>query len=433
MDKKRDFIDDLIDIQHDWQAVRNPLAKVTDVLAADPQEALKYSFNPAVYKEKPRTNSLFCLNVCSKTRDACTRCLDICPTDAIEIGERTVKITDDCRKCGLCVMICPVEVFLTQKSMAKGMYDKIARVASAYEKVYISCTRAFGRLGRTPKENEIILPCVGVMPRELWFSLLVEYDNIEVYLPLGICDKCKTSTGEMAYSEEIAAAEEYSRAQVALEIDDKNLQHEQTRSYKRGQFVNSVVKSGQALASAANPTLAGAAAIAKKIQEHSNQLYEMQRALETQVGEKTTTQRRRILTQKRKLLLATLQKRPAFAKRFSDLEVPVCDSTKCTLCGDCVETCSVRAIDLSKNGRIVVEEAYCTNCGACALICPEDALEMQPGHTQELIVVDPEAKRKEELAKKEKERLLKAAEKSKATFYKSMNMLENLADKDTKK
>ena len=101
MAEKRDMLDDLIDIQRDWQKVSNPLGDIADSLV-DPSKAKV--FNPADYKGRPRTNSVYCLRLAAKRDDVCSRCLDVCPTAAIEINDKVVKINDDkCRECGLCL------------------------------------------------------------------------------------------------------------------------------------------------------------------------------------------------------------------------------------------------------------------------------------------------------------------------------------------
>ena len=37
MSEKRDLLDDIIDIQKDWTAVKNPLGNLADALAAEPE------------------------------------------------------------------------------------------------------------------------------------------------------------------------------------------------------------------------------------------------------------------------------------------------------------------------------------------------------------------------------------------------------------
>lgn len=56
----------------------------------------------------PTYTSARCLAV-TRSRDACTRCRDVCPHEAITI-RREVEIDDvDCTGCGLCVQVCPSE------------------------------------------------------------------------------------------------------------------------------------------------------------------------------------------------------------------------------------------------------------------------------------------------------------------------------------
>ena len=228
MAEKRDLLDDIIDIQDNWGAIQNPLGDVASTLIQDPATVKVY--DPSDYKVKPRVNSIFCVTCSTRDPKACTRCLDVCPVDAITIRGSSVKVDDRCRKCGLCATVCPTEVFICGSQAPLQLYKQVAEVASKYEDCYVTCTRALGRL---PKENEVLLPCVGAISEELWFALLCEYPNLSVYLPVGICDRCRTTTGEERYGDAIAAAEELSGESVGLEVDERRLNHEQSRAYRR--------------------------------------------------------------------------------------------------------------------------------------------------------------------------------------------------------
>ena len=419
MAKKRDMLDDLIDIQSDWQALQNPLGDVANALAEDP--AKRKVFDPAEYKEKPFANSNRCLCTTAERDDVCTRCRDVCPTDSITIHGKSVSIADNCRKCGLCVSVCPTEAIGTRRHTPRQLYDQIARAASSYNQVYVTCTRALKRL---PKPNEITLACVGCISRDLWFSLLADYTNVNVYLPLGICDRCRTTTGEEFYSDAIATAEEWAVSSVGLEVEDKALDHELSREYKRSQFMSGAVKSAERLVTRSNGALAGAQAVANKISNHAKRLDQIQRELENAVGAKTTGNRQRMLTQNRKLMMAALQHEPRLARRIK-LEVPACDPTLCTMCGDCVKVCPVRAIDLNNSGAIVVTPAYCVSCGACAKVCEDEALTMVPMDTQELVVPDKDA----QMVAAQKAKAKAEAEKLMAQGKKSLNKAGDILEK----
>ena len=428
MAEKRDILDDLIDIQSDWHKISNPFGDIADSLAEDPSK--RKVFDPADYKEKPWCNSNRCLRTASERDDVCSRCFDVCSTHAITIHKKSVNVSDDlCRKCGLCVAACPTEAFLTRKHTSRSLYDQIARAASSYEECYVTCTRAIKRL---PKGNEIVLPCVGLISSELWFSLLADYVNISVYLPVGICDKCRTTMGEDTYANAIGTAEEWAAASVGLEVENGELTHELTREYKRSQFVSGAIKSTERLLSRTNPALAGAQAVAKKISDHSKRLDALQKQLENAVGLKTSNNRTRLLTQDRKLMMGALQHAPELAKNI-DLKAPVVDSSLCSMCGDCANVCPTRAIDIDKDGNVTVQDPYCVNCGACVTICPDGALTMETIDASELIIPDKDA---EEIARqkaKAKAEAQKYLETGKKQLNKVGDALERMSDDDKSK
>lgn len=421
MAEQRDMIDEIIDFQDDWRALQNPFGGMMDTLTADPSK--QKVWNPGDYKERPRGNAILCLRTSSEVPEACDRCLQACPVDAIKIDGKRVEVTDACIKCGLCTAACPTGVFLSQKLTDRNLYDRVARVAGAYEQCYVTCTRAIGKLGRLPMANEVVLPCVGALCKEIWFSLLADYDNVSVYLPLGICDRCKTQTGEESYAEHIAQAEEWSGGGVGLEVDADAMTHDLTRAYKRSQFISNMARTGAQMALAATPVLSGAKVVAQRIKQHNDQLLAMQRELEKVVGAKSDQNQRRVLTQHRKQLLTTLQHHPRLAEGMEFL-VPTCDWSRCTMCGDCSKTCSLHACSLDANGRFSVEVTYCINCGACAIVCPEDALTMEPCDPHELVIPDPEA---EKLAERRAE-LAKKKEEARAKLNRGLDALESLAD-----
>ena len=422
--QKRDLLDDLIDIQSDWQALSNPFEGMVESL--DPEQ--RKVFNPADYKEKPFANSNRCLCTASNNTEVCTRCVDVCPTAAITVHKQSVLIGDDCRKCGLCSAVCPTETLSTRRHMPRQVYDQIARVASAYEQCYVTCTRA---LKRIPKGNEVVLACVGDLSRDLWFSLLTDYDNISVYLPVGICDRCKTTTGEATYVDAIGTAEEWAKASVGLEVDQRQMTHELTRDYKRSQFVSSAIHAAERLVSRTTPALAGAQAVAKKISDHTKRIDEMQRQLEAAVGAKTSSNRQRMLTQSRKLVMGALQHDPGLAK-YVDLQAPVFDSARCTACGECARVCTTRALDLDTNGMVTIQNAFCVSCGACAKVCEEGALTMERMDTEELIVPDEVTERIRAQKAKAKAEAQKYIEQGKKQLGRVADAIEAATDQTDK-
>lgn len=383
-DQPHDFIDDLIDIQGSLQFLSNPLDALMGSLSLDPDQ--NKPFDPMDFKEIPWSNANRCLRCASKKEEACSHCLDICPVNCIDIHNQSVRINDEaCFQCGLCVAACPTETFNTRRHTSRMLYDQVARAASAYEQCYITCTRA---LARKPEGNEICLPCVGMLNADIWFSILTDFDNVSVYLPLGVCDRCRTTTGEAMYTEAIAIAEDWTGATVGLEVDGNNLNHNFTRAYMRSQFISSTMNSAERLVSGTMPVLAGAKAIADRINTHARSLDHLQSQLDDVMGLRTTDMRQSMLTQDRRLMMGALQHDPGLAD-FVKLEAPVWDSSRCTVCGDCKDTCTTHAINIDEHGKLTVKMPFCVNCEACVKICPEPgALTMAPMDITQLVVHD---------------------------------------------
>ena len=418
--EERDFLDDLIDIQDSLQVLSNPLDALMGSLSIDPNT--DKPFEPMDYKEIPWSNANRCLRCASGKAEACSRCLDVCPVDCIDIHNQSVRIDDEaCLQCGLCVAACPTETFNTRRHTSRMLYDQVARAASAYEQCYITCTRA---LARKPEGNEICLPCVGMLSADIWFSILTDFDNVSVYLPLGVCDRCRTTTGEEAYTQAIATAEEWTGATVGLEVDGNNLNHNFTRAYIRSQFISNAMNGAERLVSASTPVLAGAKAIADRINSHARSLDKLQTQLDDVMGLRTTDMRQSMLTQDRRLVMGALQHDPDLAP-YVKLEAPIWDSSKCTVCGDCKNTCTTHAIDIDERGKLTIKMPFCVNCGACEIVCPEPgALTMVPMNTSELVVRDRKAEETERL-----EAL--ARRKARFIFDTGKEQLKHLADSIT--
>lgn len=404
MSEKRDLLDDIIDIQKDWTAVKNPLGNLADALAAEPGSEPEW--DPSRYKWRPRASTTSCMSCLTSDPSACIRCVDVCPVGAIEVTGNSIHVSDACRKCGLCVAACPVEAFSDMHHSAHQMYEQIAKAAGSYRHAYVTCTRALGRL---PEENEVLLPCVGCVPTEVWFSILCDFPNVSVYLPMGVCDRCRTVTGEDAYGEAIGLAEQLSGRGVGLVADESELDHQKLRSAERREFVSNIAKAGASAASMANPLLAGAKSITQRLQEHSRQINSLQNSLEKMCGSQTTQRRKRVIPPKRQLVMGALQKHPTLAGNFA-VSAPVCDTSLCSMCGDCVKVCPTRAIDLDNRGHVTVEASYCIGCGACVRACASRALAMEPTDPKALVVPDAdaeEARRELEKQRAEVERLKK--------------------------
>ena len=421
MAENRDFLDDIIDISKGLDALKNPLGdvskQVTDAVDPDAKH-----WNPADYKERPRANVAACL-VCKHEKSSCSRCLLACPVGAVDIEDGGIDFLDSCRKCGLCAAACPTEAIFSPRLRAKKLYDDIARAASSYETAYVTCTRALKRL---PRENEVLVACVGDVTAEVWFSILADYDNVSVFLPLDICTACRNTTGEEMLGEAIATAETWSGEAMGLEIDRRQLRCRKRREFERKEFVEGVKRSTGIALSKMNPATRAVTNVTQKLREHTSQITALEKSLNKACGANTKKQRR-TLTQGRKLMLTTLQTYPELAPNVA-VEVPECDQAKCTMCGDCVDLCPVHAVDLVGAGRLTIEPTYCVGCGLCVEVCHEHALRMAPCDPAELVVPDPEAEKKAAQAAQAKAEAAEAAASARKKLDHALDQVEKLAE-----
>ena len=301
------------------------------------------------------------------------------------------------------------------------LYDAIAAAAAAHETAYVTCTRALRRL---PRENEVVVACVGDVTREVWFSILADYPNVSVYLPLDICTHCRNTTGEEMLGEAIATAEEWAGVGLGLEVEARDLTCTKRREYERKEFMDNIMRSTGLAVTKLNPATAAIASVSQRLKAHSQQITNLERTLNKACGV-TTQKRRRILMQKNQLLLSTLQAHPELAESVR-VERPVCDFSKCTMCGECVRQCPTFACDLTPAGRFTLESTYCVGCGLCAEVCEDRAITMVETDASELIVPDPEAEKARAEAEKARAEALKAKEEAKKKLSAALDKVEKL-------
>ena len=57
-----------------------------------------------------------------------------------------------------------------------------------------------------------------------------------------------------------------------------------------------------------------------------------------------------------------------------ELNIPVIDATKCTLCGTCVDICAENVLAIEADALVFAHSEQCTMCAECETVCPENAV-----------------------------------------------------------
>ncbi|MFQ7393090.1 MAG: 4Fe-4S binding protein [Collinsella aerofaciens] len=414
MAQEHDLFDDIIEISKGFDFLKNPLGGVTDAL--DPSAP---QWNPADYKERPRGNTIPCLT-CKNEKSGCTACMDVCPVNAIEVEEDSIEILDSCRKCGLCAAACPTEAIISPRLAPKNLYDDIVSAATSHETAYVTCTRA---LKRMPRENEVVVACVGDITAETWFSVLADYPNVSVYLPLGVCDKCRNTGGEDILGEAIAKAE-WSGTGMGLEVDPKSLKCHKRREYERKEYMDKIARTTGLTVTKLNPATAALASVTQKLKAHRHQITQLERTLNTMCGT-TTTKRRRSLTHGRQLVLSTLQNHPELAQNMQ-VGTPECDFDKCI-----VRRVRQRVPHVCL--RFGGKRSLCTGVHvlprlrSLRQVCPDHALKLVE-HDASIWSLSTPRPRKAAQKAKAHEEAQKAKAEAKAKLDKMLDQVEKLAD-----
>lgn len=418
-----DFLDELINMKKEFQAITGDINnEMSDLANGGTGASAEPVWTPSDYKVVPKGNSAMCVR-CKKPDASCDLCQQVCPTDSIYFDDDgALEIKADCRKCGLCVAACPTDAIVSSMHGPRAVYDKVCKAAEANEMVYVTCTRA---LGHCPDAAEIVLPCVGVISPDVWYAILCEYGNVGVFLPRGICEKCRTTTGEDFYTENITIGESWSGESVDLVERERDLVLEVDHQAERKDFVNSSMKSLGMNAAKINPLTAKLARAAEKISAHSKQIAELQKSLDRMCGAQSAIEKKRVLTNPRQLMLVALANHPETAENIL-LDLPIAND-KCDGCGECAEMCPTAAIDVI-GGMAVVLSTHCVACALCMDVCPKGAIEFEEIDGTRLIVDDPEARKKieeEEQAKKARE---EAREKGKEAGKKALDFIERVGE-----
>jgi Fe-S-cluster-containing hydrogenase component 2 len=421
-----DLLDDLIGIQKEFKSFGDELsdetAEMRGAVTSDGKAAPVWA--PSDYKVVPKVNASMCVR-CIKEDASCDLCEQVCPTDAIRFtDDGDLELTGDCRKCGLCVSVCPTDAFMSSLYNPRVIYDKICKAAEANEMVYVTCTRA---LGHAPEPAEVVLPCVGAISAEVWYAVLCEYGNVGVYLPRGICEKCRTTKGEEFYCEQIDCGETWSGETVDLVERERDLVLEADHQLERKQFVSNSMKSLGMTASKVNPVTAKLAKAAQKLSEHSKQITQLSKTLDKLTGAKSSSDKKRVLTGTRQLMLVALANHPDTAERIL-FDLPVV-SDACDGCMVCADMCPTQAIDVV-DGKATILSTHCVTCSLCADVCVVGAIDFQEFDGRRLIVDDPEAQKKIEQDERERKQREEAKEKGKELGKKALDFLEGEADRE---
>lgn len=287
---------------------------------------------------------------------ACSRCLEVCPAQAIRsAGEAVVVDQDRCQGCGICTLVCPSGAMQYQVPPVEEALEQARRLLKVYRE-------AGGEPPVLVLHDETRRQEAEAMPPD---HLPWEVDSP---LSLGL----EFWLGALAYGagqvrllaeEELPAGVEEALAQQ-LEI--------------AGEILSAMGYPRQAVTRVASDARMPAIEAARFAPcGDKRQLFYL--ALDHL---RSRAQRSRPLVQL-----------PAGAP-FGMASV---DAGRCTLCKACVGACPGRALqDVTEEPAIGFVEANCLQCGTCTRTCPEQAITITPR-----LLLDPEQRNRRRILHRE--------------------------------
>lgn len=276
-----------------------------------------------------------CLNTKRPFAHACVKCVEFCPHQAI--SEMHNLDSARCTECGLCMAVCPSD----------GIVDRFLGELADYVfqsgEIILNCPEA------EPQGWEI--PCLGIMDRDFWLTLLVLASEKKVRLLTGRCaecpDKVACQNSVTVFKDIHAQWPDHPGIEIVVKPDDgAGPERDLPRNPDSGREIG--LRDWRELGR-------------KKVEG----------ILPGLVAEETYN-----IPLTRRWLTQALERNQKYRAPFLALTV----SDTCTNCGVCSAICPQGALKKRENGQVlqlVLEPVQCVQCGRCVEICQPKALALE--------------------------------------------------------
>jgi ferredoxin len=288
-----------------------------------------------------------------RKRDACTRCVSVCPNNALHAGDGGISIDPDaCTGCGDCVSVCPSGA-LTLKSAVRRQLDA-ALFAHAGD-VIVLCRESVWMDTVDPalQTGERVLPrgVEPVLPDRI--GVVSETDIVRAIMASGR-PVVVLAPGERALSRPFLIASDT----VARITDALFLQPLVRIFTDLDAFWQAIGEIANAPGCPVPPSGKHAQRGVGKRQAFGEILDSWLRASDT----------------------ATSKSAQPVVIPHDSYATITCERDRCILCGACANHCKVQSLRIVSGGtKLVQMPLHCLNCGACVTLCPHDALSLEPG------------------------------------------------------
>lgn len=303
----------------------------------------------------------------------CSRCVDICPRDALSFSENGIEIGDACLECGLCASVCPTNALQIQEPTELALLDRIETSGRQGAVVAIGCRRQ-------PQLNPSgwAVPCIGSLSQAM--LLVLEQSPFPVYLVMddSKCAQCPAAPGRAHGLRLLAEVRELLRT-LGLKGGAVRLVPE-APLVKKAKPKKSADPSRRAFF---RSILAGMKQVPAVMMQSM-----LEERPKEEPGVKAIQAVDALDTDRQKLLKRGLRLRQNDQRELAWLARPVVQQA-CYFCRACTVLCPVGAIECSDEYQLTLNTGLCTGCGLCADICLYHSLTLSSGKIGDLYREEP--------------------------------------------
>lgn len=320
-------------------------------------------------------------NKCLKVRavtSSCTACLDVCPADSIELKLDSIELKQSCLECGLCTAVCLTNALKWNHPPLIQLDEQISRLAETENEVYITCSTM---LRENVTANVIEVPCLGMLPKELWISAGTNNPSLKIIYRKERCQSCKATTGQELFLKQLKGAESF--LQHTFQIRSSLIEKKENTKvdHRRRRFLSSFLEE---VKETNTITVKEVMEVNKTLSpfEKFDRYYQGQNEMEEFVEEVTEIKKTVVgklisdsvtLTDKRTLLFNSFKKIPHI-KEDMPVSMPNIGGN-CNRCGACVFLCPTDAMIMDEDS-IILSTSRCVSCGLCEEICYENHINL---------------------------------------------------------
>lgn len=276
----------------------------------------------------------------------CSLCIDACPKSAIDFKANKFEIDKNlCIQCGICKGICP-----SRAINLKGIGEEnILRTISEKKSLVFSCS-LFNSTGNMK------LSCLNAFDPELLASLFIITRGKDLNFNLSKCESCKLNTNQY-FLDNLERAVDFVKLlginpKYKLYYDNDNIEKLSEEAISRRDLFMLLRKETTSIAT---------------------------EVLGTVVSEGEFLSLRKVLLNAMKNIdFRKVELNPL----LTSWEV----ENSCDGCGECVDKCPSKALNLEKDQSIKLfhKVGCCHKCNLCQKICPKNALKASPFNKADL-------------------------------------------------